>query len=70
MTKDVHEDMTLKHEHILCGVEGQKGLTKKVEELWDWFLNSRGKNTVVMFVKDLLISGGVIAVLVSYWILG
>jgi len=60
MTTAEHEDMTLKHEQILHGVPGQKGIVNKVEELYEWFLQSRGKNTVIMFIKDLLISGGII----------
>ena len=70
MTKDIHEDMTLKHEHILYDTNGQKGIVKKVEVLYEWFLTSRGKNSVIMFIKDLLISGGIIAVLISWWVKG
>ena len=67
MTKDAHEDMTLMHDQLLCGSGDQKGVVKKVEDLYEWFLTSRGKNSVVMFVKDLLISGGIIAVFVTWW---
>lgn len=66
MTTAEHEDMTLKHDQILNGVPGQKGLVIKMEELYEWFLTSRGKNSVIMFIKDALISGGIIAVLIGW----
>jgi hypothetical protein len=66
MTKEAHEDMTLRHDQILNGVGGEKGLVKKVENLYEWFLTSRGKNSIIMFIKDLLISGGIIAIFVGY----
>lgn len=68
MTKDQHEYMTMEHEHVLNGIGDQKGLIEKLENLWEWFQASRGKNSVIMFVKDVLISGGIIAVLLSYWV--
>ena len=68
VTPAEHEDMTLKHDQILNGVDGQKAIVEKVEDLYEWFLTSRGKNTVIMFIKDLLISGGIRAIFISYLI--
>ena len=67
MDKD-YEALIMKHEQTLYGTPEQKGIVGKIEELYEWFLQSRGKNSVIMFVKDLLISGGIIAVLVT-WII-
>ena len=62
-----HEEIDIivnNHDRILKG-NGEKGLMAKVETMWEWFLQSRGKNTFIMFFKDLLISGGIIAVFLS-----
>lgn len=53
-----------KHNQVFMG-NGQKGMAEKVDELYEWFLTSRGKNSVIMFVKDVLISGGLIALFIS-----
>jgi len=62
-----HSEMLLKHDMSLYGNNGDPGVVKKVNTLYEWFLTSRGKNSVIMFVKDVLLSGGIIAVLLSYW---
>lgn len=64
-----HSEMLTKHDMSLYGNNGDPGVLKKVNTLYEWFLTSRGKNSVIMFIKDLLISGGIIAVLLSYWVL-
>lgn len=66
MTKEAHEDMTLKHEQILHGVTGQKGIVSKVEELYKWLQQNHGRNSVLSNIKDILISGGILAVLIGY----
>jgi hypothetical protein len=58
-----HEEMDIllnNHDRILKG-NGEKGMMAKTETMWEWFLQSRGKNTFIMFFKDVLISGGIIA---------
>jgi hypothetical protein len=63
-----HSEMLLKHDTSLYGINGDPGVVKKLNILYEWFLTSRGKNSVIMFVKDLLLSGGIIAVIIT-WIL-
>ena len=60
MTKEAHEDMTLKHNQILMGVNEKSGMVYEVDKLHEWYLTSRGKNSVIMFIKDLLITSGII----------
>ena len=60
MTTEAHEDMTLKHNQILMGVNDKNGIVDKVDEHHEWYLTSRGKNSVIMFIKDLLITSGII----------
>ena len=63
-----HSEMLLKHDMSLYGNNGDPGVVKKVNTLYEWFLTSRGKNSVIMFIKDILLSGGIIAVLITYWV--
>ena len=66
MTKETHEDLTLRHDQILNGVIGQKGLVSKVEELYKWLQQNHGRNSILSNIKDILISGGILAVLIGY----
>lgn len=66
LTKETHEDLTLRHDQILNGVIGQKGLVSKVEELYKWLQQNHGRNSILSNIKDILISGGILAVLIGY----
>ena len=66
MIKD-HTEELLKHELSLYGYNGDPGIVKKVNTLHEWFLTSRGKNSVIMFIKDVLLTGGIISILIKYW---
>lgn len=68
MTPGEHEDMTLKHEQILSGTDGQKGNVEKVEELYKWFHQNKGRNSVIANIKDILISGGILAIVIGYFL--
>ncbi len=63
-----HTETLTRLDLTIFGNNGDPGIVKKVNTLYEWFLTSRGKNSVIMFIKDALISGGIVAIFVNWWL--
>lgn len=58
----------MKHEHTLYGPEGNEGMSEQVKTLHKWFLTSRGRNSVIMNIKDIFLTGGILIFIVDKFI--
>lgn len=66
MTKEEHEGLTMQHELILSGVNEKDGMVEKFERLWTWYQQNKGRNAVIANIKDILISGGLLAIFITW----
>lgn len=68
MTHEDLENMVLNHDYILKGTKGQPGVAEKNEIMWNKHQMTSGKNSVVMLIKDIILSGGMVGILVKYFL--
>ena len=69
MTPAEHEDMTLKHNQILMGVNDKNGIVDRVEELYIWLQRNHGKSSVWSNIKDIALASGILGFIIKFLIL-